>query len=226
MDIDEKRFMSMTVGIFGIVMLGQIVQGLIPSKDYCCTVCGECFYTLDDLYDHFISAHPGVDPLPILPSVAVVNGYVRQENPSTSEMYSGWIGISTLGSEISLLAVGSRIQAGAVVQNLSPYAVTMDYTARNHHWIEPNNYTDQALELPLVEPVAYSPCMTGLPFSGGVFEVEKFAPPGVVLEPNESGFVYTSLVTRSRRWNYYYLGLLANGYDIGETLLFVGWGGS
>jgi len=67
MDI-EKSMMTGMMGIFMAVLMLQVVQQLIPApptKDYCCPICAECFYTYDELYAHFTTAHPS-QPIDII----------------------------------------------------------------------------------------------------------------------------------------------------------------
>lgn len=53
----EKYFMPM----MGMIMIAGVLQQILPAapiKDQCCPLCTECFYTYDELYTHFVTAHP------------------------------------------------------------------------------------------------------------------------------------------------------------------------
>lgn len=68
---ETDSMMTMMVPIFMAIMMLSVVQGLLPkpptppTKDYCCPICGECFYTYDELYTHFTTAHPS-EPIDII----------------------------------------------------------------------------------------------------------------------------------------------------------------
>jgi len=63
----EKAIMSMMMVLMMMVVLSQVVLGMTPQKDYCCPIpgCGECFYTYEELYNHFTTAHPS-EPIDII----------------------------------------------------------------------------------------------------------------------------------------------------------------
>lgn len=67
MDTMMRSIMAMTVAILVFSIMAQMVQGMVPSKDYCCPIpgCDECFYTYDELYQHFVNAHPS-EPISII----------------------------------------------------------------------------------------------------------------------------------------------------------------
>jgi len=48
-----------------IVMLPGIVRAMTPTAQYCCPICPECFFTYDELYQHFITEHPA-EPIDII----------------------------------------------------------------------------------------------------------------------------------------------------------------
>lgn len=66
--MEEKSMMGMmSVVLIAVVML-TVVQGLTPTpptKDYVCPICADAFYTYDELYSHFATAHPG-EPIDII----------------------------------------------------------------------------------------------------------------------------------------------------------------
>lgn len=57
----EKTVMTMMIALMGVALMSLVVRGLVPTRDYCCPLCPECFYTYDELYSHFTTAHPAVD---------------------------------------------------------------------------------------------------------------------------------------------------------------------
>lgn len=64
----EKTMMAMVVAIFGFAVISQVVQAGEPAApSYCCPIpiCDLCFYTYDELYAHFVSAHPS-EPIEII----------------------------------------------------------------------------------------------------------------------------------------------------------------
>jgi len=156
-------------------------------------------------------------------AVEIAKAYIRQASPSVSEAYSGWIGISPVGSELNLALFGGCIQVGVLLRNPTQAPLRYTLTIYNYHWIEPNNYTTDYLTLPGVEPIAFPPAPTGLPYSGYQYECDMFLPPGGELPPGKTGFVYTALFYQSRRWNNLYIEIMSEGYNLGKTLLCSGW---
>lgn len=59
----EKTMMAMIIVIMGMAIVSQVVQGMAPAAPaYCCPLCTDvCFYTYDELYTHFVTAHPTDD---------------------------------------------------------------------------------------------------------------------------------------------------------------------
>ena len=56
------------MGLFAMVMVlvfSQTIQAAAPQPTYVCPICGEKFATYDELYQHFITAHPST-PITIL----------------------------------------------------------------------------------------------------------------------------------------------------------------
>lgn len=156
------------------------------------------------------------------PAVEIVKAYIRAANPSVSEAYSGWMGLSP-GSELGLGTLGSRVQAGALLRNPTDAPLRYTPVIYNYHWIEPNNYTTDYLVLPEVEPEQFPPAPTGMPYSNYEYEADKLLLPGGELAPGETGFVYSELYYQDRRWNYVYLEMQSEGYDLGSGLLYSGW---
>lgn len=170
--------------------------------------------TVDGLAGSFVALAPVI-------SIKVTRAYLREDSPSVSEYYSGWISIIP-SSELNLGLFGSYIQAGALVVNRSSIPVVLDFEAWNHHWTT-EGYVDLPLVLPPYEPQRFPPAPTGLAYSGGKYEADKFCPPGTTLAPGETGFVYTALYRQGRRWNYINLKIYANEQEIGTVRLYYGW---
>lgn len=64
MDKTDKTLTAVMGGVLGLVMVMAVVgmvQGAPPQLNYCCPICGECFATYDELYQHFTTEHPAVD---------------------------------------------------------------------------------------------------------------------------------------------------------------------
>jgi len=159
--------------------------------------------------------------------INVTRAYLREDSPSVSEAFSGWLGM-TPGTELNLGLFGGVIQAGALIVNESPIPVVLDFEAWNHHWIPEEertngSYTDVPLVLPQFEPQRFPPAPTGLPYSSYKYEADKFCPPGTTLNPGETGFVYTALYSQGRRWNNIYLKVMANGQEMETVCLYRGW---
>lgn len=60
----EKALMA-TMGImFGLVMVVAVAgmaQAMQPTPQYTCPICGDPFWTYDELYSHFVAEHPAED---------------------------------------------------------------------------------------------------------------------------------------------------------------------
>lgn len=65
----EDKSLSGVIGIvLALVMLGavaQMAQAATPTPQYICPICGLKFMTYDELYQHFITAHPA-EPIEII----------------------------------------------------------------------------------------------------------------------------------------------------------------
>lgn len=58
----EKTIMVIMMVVIMAAVLTQVVQAMTPQKTYCCPLCTDvCFYTYDELYSHFVTAHPAID---------------------------------------------------------------------------------------------------------------------------------------------------------------------
>lgn len=63
--MEEEGMMALIMPIVVVMIMAVMIQGVIPTKTHCCPICGECFYTYDELYNHFITAHPA-EPIDII----------------------------------------------------------------------------------------------------------------------------------------------------------------
>lgn len=64
----DKTLMAIMGMMFGLVMLvavADMAQAMGPQLNYCCPICGECFATYDELYEHFTTQHPS-EPIDII----------------------------------------------------------------------------------------------------------------------------------------------------------------
>ena len=62
MGIMEKAVIGGVIGLIMIVAMSQACQAFQPAPpEYCCPICGEYFYTYDELYQHFVESHPAED---------------------------------------------------------------------------------------------------------------------------------------------------------------------
>jgi len=57
----EKTVMTI---MMMVIMLALVTQ-IMPTKRYTCPICGEAFYTYDELYSHFSNQHPA-EPISII----------------------------------------------------------------------------------------------------------------------------------------------------------------
>ncbi len=52
------------LAIFGLIMVVAVIgviQGMQPTPQYTCPICGAPFFTYDELYAHFTDEHPAED---------------------------------------------------------------------------------------------------------------------------------------------------------------------
>ena len=61
----EKALMGGITAIIMVMVMAQVVQAATPQPQYQCPICGAKFMTYDQLYQHFISAHPS-EPIDII----------------------------------------------------------------------------------------------------------------------------------------------------------------
>lgn len=56
----EKAVIGGVIALVMIMLVSQAVQAYQPAPPgYCCPICpDECFYTYEELYEHFTTAHP------------------------------------------------------------------------------------------------------------------------------------------------------------------------
>jgi hypothetical protein len=48
-----------------IVAVANMAQAMAPTPKYTCPICGAKFTTYDELYNHFVTAHPA-EPIEII----------------------------------------------------------------------------------------------------------------------------------------------------------------
>lgn len=54
------------VGMFGVVLIAGVMQMMFPPATQCCPICPDvCFYTYEELYEHFTTQHPA-EPIDII----------------------------------------------------------------------------------------------------------------------------------------------------------------
>ena len=160
-------------------------------------------------------------------NAAIVEGYLRSLSGPASIYYSGWAHVSLNSTDVDLTQIGRYLQAGFIWRNNSSVPVTCNFVIWHRWWrkIDGQEYvTEPPFVLPTTEPSIISPAPTGLPYSGGEYECDKFTPPGSTLGPGQKGFIYTPIFRVSSRWNYIYATLLINGQNMG-TWYVGGWGG-
>ena len=66
----EDKAMKYMVAIMGVAIIGYMLTSVIaeaapPEPSYCCPICDVCFYTYDELYQHFTTEHPS-EPIDIV----------------------------------------------------------------------------------------------------------------------------------------------------------------
>jgi len=68
MEAEDKSLSVVMTMVFTLVMIGFVLQ-MIPAQPapttYTCPICGVVFGTYDELYQHFITAHPST-PIDII----------------------------------------------------------------------------------------------------------------------------------------------------------------
>ena len=172
-----------------------------------------------------IALYKGDDIQILLPAAEVLKGYIRTENPGVSEAFSGWTSYPYVagGQELNLALFGARVQLGVLLRNPTDSPIRYTPVIYVRHWIEPNNYTNLYPAMGIVEPERFSPAPTGMPYSNYEYEADKLLISGGELGPGETGFAYTELYQQGRRWNYVYLHLESEGYDLGTHLMHWGW---
>ena len=62
----EKAMMGIMMAVIVIAVMSQAVQAFQPAgPQYQCPICGEFFYTYEELYQHFTIEHPS-QPIDII----------------------------------------------------------------------------------------------------------------------------------------------------------------
>lgn len=57
--------MGVMFGLAMIVAVANMAQAMAPTPKYTCPICGAKFTTYDELYNHFVTAHPA-EPIEII----------------------------------------------------------------------------------------------------------------------------------------------------------------
>jgi transcription initiation factor IIE alpha subunit len=63
-----KALPAVMTAMFGLVMIvavADVAQAMTPQPQYVCPICGQKFYTYDELYQHFTTEHPS-EPIDII----------------------------------------------------------------------------------------------------------------------------------------------------------------
>ena len=60
----DKDFTYGMMAVMTIAVLGFLAQAMMPRAPYQCPICGQLFYTYDELYQHFTAEHPA-EPIEI-----------------------------------------------------------------------------------------------------------------------------------------------------------------
>ena len=69
--METEKLGAVMAGGLGVMMMLGVMGGLMPVTPtatptaYTCPICGQVYYSRDDLYYHFISAHPA-EPIDII----------------------------------------------------------------------------------------------------------------------------------------------------------------
>lgn len=53
--------MGVMIGLTMVVAVAQMVEAQQPVPEYTCPICGDPFWTYQELYDHFVTEHPAED---------------------------------------------------------------------------------------------------------------------------------------------------------------------
>jgi hypothetical protein len=61
----EQVVISGMMAIMMVVIMGGVAQAAIPQPQYTCPICGEKFWTYDELYAHFTTEHPS-EPIEVI----------------------------------------------------------------------------------------------------------------------------------------------------------------
>lgn len=65
MDKTLSVVMGLVFAMVMIVAVAQMAQAATPQPQYTCPICEEKFFTYEELYQHFITAHPST-PIEII----------------------------------------------------------------------------------------------------------------------------------------------------------------
>jgi hypothetical protein len=62
MNKEDKTLTAVLGGVLGLAVVMAVASMVQAApKNYCCPICGVCFATYDELYQHFVTEHPASD---------------------------------------------------------------------------------------------------------------------------------------------------------------------
>lgn len=53
--------MGLVLGLGVLIAAAGMVQAMTPMPQYACPICGDQFWSYDELYTHFTESHPAED---------------------------------------------------------------------------------------------------------------------------------------------------------------------
>lgn len=57
----DKKVGIAVAALTAVAAVALVTFAKAQPPSYCCPVCGECYSTYDELYDHFTTEHPAQD---------------------------------------------------------------------------------------------------------------------------------------------------------------------
>lgn len=182
-----------------------------------------------------VEPEPPAEPEPPPEAVApeVIKYFLRASPATTSIAYSGWMSISCPyvpppeGTVWNIAAYGPSFQVGVIIRNNDSVAHTYKPVISNYHWTSEvtNDYVTDLLVMGVGEPAVVPPAPTGRPYSNYEYEpIDKIIPAeGAVLQPGETGFIYTEAYYQSRRFNTVSMLITCDGVEFGPYTIISGW---
>lgn len=155
----------------------------------------------------------------------ITRGFMRNDiDPTVSIYNSGWSEFPQLDVVATYLSqIGNRIEAGFCWKNIRSVPVTCSYVMWHNHFVWDAGYQDSLLTPQTQPPTKYDDAPTGLPYFGGQYQCDVFAPPGTVVQPGQVAFIHTEGWYRALYENKIYLTLIIDGVAV-ETVYLGGWG--